>query len=132
MAVGLAAGQANAILDALCSSIAYSDPAGFFIKLHTGDPGAAGAGNAAGETTRQDASAAFAAASGGAITTDAAITWTNVSTTETLSHISFWSASVAGTFLGSDALDVARAVTAGDTFTIAAGDLDLSITAIAA
>jgi hypothetical protein len=46
--------------------------------------------------------------------------------------VSFWSAATVGTFLGSDALDVAKAVIAGDTFTIATGDLDLNITAIAA
>ena len=130
MAVGLASGQANAILDALCRSVAYSDPAEFWVKLHTGDPGAAGASNAAGETTRKQAT--FSAASGGAITTSASLDWTAVSTSETYSHVSFWSASAAGTFLGSDALDTPRAVTAGDNFSIAAGDLDLSLTPIAA
>jgi hypothetical protein len=130
MAVGLASGQANAILDALCRSVAYSDPAEFWVKLHTGDPGSAGTSNAATETTRKQAT--FSAASGGAITTSGALDWTNVSTTETYSHVSFWSASSAGTFLGSDALDTSRSVTAGDNFTIAAGDLDLSITPIAA
>lgn len=129
MATGLASGQADAILDALCRSVAYSDPAGFFVKLHTGDPGAAGASNAAGETTRQ--SVTFSAASGGAITNSAAVTWTNVSTTETISHVSFWSASTAGTFLGSDALNSSRSLTAGDTFEIAIGDLDISLGAIA-
>ena len=130
MPVGLASGQANAILDALCRSVAYSDPLEFWVKLHIGDPGAAGASNAAGETTRKQAT--FSAASGGAITTSADLAWTAVSTTETYSHVSFWSASAAGTFLGSDALDTNRSVTAGDNFTIAAGDLDLSITPIAA
>lgn len=129
MATGLASGQADAILDALCRSVAYSDPAGFFVKLHTGDPGAAGASNAAGETTRQ--SVTFSAASGGAITNSAAVTWTNVSTTETISHVSFWSANAAGTFLGSDALNSSRSLTAGDTFEIAIGDLDISLGAIA-
>lgn len=130
MAVGLAAGQADAILDALCRSVAYSDPAGFFLKLHTGDPGAAGTSNAAGETTRQ--SVTFSAASGGAITNSADVAWTNVSTTETYSHWSAWSASTGGTFLCSDALNVAKAVTAGDNFTIPTGDLDIDITVIAA
>ena len=46
--------------------------------------------------------------------------------------MSFWSATAAGTFLGSDALNTSRSLTAGDTFKIAIGDLDLSITAIAA
>lgn len=130
MATGLAAATANSWLDALCRSVTYTEPAAFYVKLHTGDPGAAGANNAAGETTRQTVT--FSAASGGAITNSAAVTWTSVSTSETYSHVSFWDASTAGTFLGSDGLAVSRAVTAGDTFEIAIGDLDLSITAIAA
>lgn len=130
MATGIASGQANAILDAYCRSVAYSDPASFNVKLHTGDPGAAGTSNAAGETTRK--AVTFSAASGGAITNSAAITWTSVAATETLSHLSFWSDISAGTFLGSDALNVARAVTAGDTFEIAIGDLDITLGAVAA
>ncbi len=130
MAVGLASGVANAWLDAICNATNYTAPAGFFVKLHLGDPGAAGASNPAANTTRQSAS--MAVASGGAITSDAAVTWLSVSTTETYSHVSFWSAAAAGTFLGSDDLAVARAVTAGDTFTIAIGDLDITLTAIAA
>jgi hypothetical protein len=130
MAVGLAVGQANAILDALCRSVAWVEPISFNVKLHIGDPGAAGTANPAGETTRK--AATFSAAASGAITTSADLAWTNVSTTETYSHISFWSDIAAGTFLGSDALNVAKAVTAGDNFTIPAGDLDIDITIIAA
>lgn len=130
MAVGIAAAIANSWLDGLGNSTTWTEPVAFYVQLHTADPGAAGTTSVAGETDRQQAS--FSAASGGAITTDAALTWTSVSTTETYSHVSFWDASTNGTFLGSDALEVSRAVTAGDTFTIAAGDLDLSITAIAA
>lgn len=130
MAVGLAAGVANSILDALCRSVAWTEPANFFVKLHTGDPGASGTANAAGETDRVEA--IFSAASGGAITNSSAVTWTAVSNTETYTHVSFWSASSAGTFLGSDDLAAAKSVDAGDDFTIPAGDLDLNITPIAA
>lgn len=130
MATGIAAAIANSWLDGLCRSVTWTEPVAFYVKLHTGDPGAAGANNAAGETTRQ--AVTFSAASAGAITNSAAVTWTNVSTSETYSHVSFWDAAAAGTFLGSDGLAVSRAVTAGDTFEIAIGDLDLSITAIAA
>lgn len=130
MAVGLASAIANSILDAYCRSVTWTEPAAFYVKLHIGDPGAAGANNAAAETTRK--AATFSAAASGAITTSADITWTNVAATETLSHVSFWDASTAGTFLGSDALNASKAVTAGDTFTIAAGDLDLDLTPIAA
>ena len=69
-----------------------------------------------------------AAASTGAISNTAAVEWTNVSTTETYTHVSFWTASSAGTFLGSDDLSSSAAVTAGDTFRIPTGDLDLTIT----
>ncbi len=74
----------------------------------------------------------MAAASGGASASSADVTWTNVSTSETYSHVSFWSAAAAGTFLGSDDLAVARAVTAGDTFTITSGSITLAFTPIAA
>lgn len=130
MAVGIASGQADAILDALCRSVAYSDPAGFFLKLHTGDPGAAGASNAAANTTRQ--AVTFSASSGGAITNSAAVTWLAVPNAETYSHLSWWSASVAGTFLGSDDLATPKVMQVGDDFEIAIGDVDITLGTIAA
>jgi hypothetical protein len=130
MATGLASGVANSILDSLCRNVSWTAPAAFWVKLHTGDPGAAGASNAAGNTTRVQAT--FSAASGGAITTSGDVAWTSVSTAETYSHVSFWTASAAGTFLGSDDLATARTVAVGDNFTIVAGDLDLALTPIAA
>jgi len=129
MAVGLAAATLNALLDVVCRSVAY-DVTAFYVKLHTGDPGAAGTSNAAGETTRKLAT--FSAASGGAITTSAALAWTNVPAAETISHVSFWDASSGGTFLGSDDLATPRLLAIGDTFTISAGDVDLSISPVAA
>jgi hypothetical protein len=76
--------------------------------------------------------ATFSAASGGSCTTSGALSWTNVPNAETYSHVSFWDASTAGNFLGSDDLAVARAVAVGDNFTIAAGSLTLTLTPIAA
>lgn len=130
MAVGLASGIADAVLDALCRSVAWSEPAAVWIKLHTGDPGSAGTANAAGETTRKQAT--FSASSGGAITTSADLAWTNVSTAETYSHWSAWDANAAGNFLMSDDLTTPRTVAIGDNFTISAGDLDISLTPVAA
>jgi hypothetical protein len=132
MATGIAVGEANKILDALCRSVAYVDPAGFFLKLHTADPGSAGTTAPAGETTRK--AVTFSAASGGAITNSAAVTWTSVSTTETVSHWSAWDTvgPAGGTFLFSDNLTTPRALTAGDTFEIPIGDLDIDVTVLAA
>jgi hypothetical protein len=130
MTTGISTTVANAILNALCKSSAWSEPAEFWVKLHTADPGDDGTTAAASNTTRMEGT--FSAASGGAITNSADLAWVSVSQTETYSHVSFWDASTAGAFLGSDALETARGVTAGDNFTISAGDLDLSITPIAA
>lgn len=130
MTVGLKDTILNAWLDGLCSSTTWTEPVAFYVKLHTADPGAAGTTAPAGETTRKTCT--FAAASGGAITSTSDLAWTNVSTAETYSHISFWDADTAGNFLGSAALTASKTVAIGDNFTIPTGDLDLSITPVAA
>lgn len=127
MATGLAAALANSILDAIGNAANLTAPTAFWVKLHTGDPGASGASNAAGETTRKQIS--FGAASGGAMSNDAAVSWTSYPNgTDVLTHVSFWDASTAGTFLGSDALASTRSPASGDTVTLAIGDLDFTLT----
>lgn len=98
-------------------------PTTVYIKLHTGDAGEDGTANAATNTSRQSAS--WAAASSGSIATNATISWTNVSTTETYSHWSMWDNSTAGNCLWTGALSSSAAVTAGDTFQITALTLSL-------
>ncbi len=123
----IAEGERNKMLDALCGRAAYSASAAVYAQLHTGDPGAAGTSNVATETTRQAVTFGSAAASG-AISNTAQVQWTSLAATETISHISLWTASSAGTFLGSDDLASAQNVNAGGTLTIAVGDLDLTVT----
>jgi hypothetical protein len=127
--VGLAVAEANALLAAQFQGVAYASP-GVWIKLHVGDPGAAGTANPAGNTVRADGSGCFGTDPvGGVITNDADIgttEWASVSTSETYTHVSRWSASTAGAFLGSGTITTA-AVTAGDPFTIPAGDLTATI-----
>lgn len=122
-----AVGERNKMLDAVVGRTTYTANAAFCAKLHLGDPGAAGTSNPAVETTRQTVTFG-SAASTGAISNTVAVEWTAVSTTETYTHVSFWTATSAGTFLGSDDLSSSAAVTAGDTFRIPIGDLDLTIT----
>lgn len=131
MALGLASGIAQAMLNALCRSVAWTEPAAFYIKLHTGDPGADGTANPFGDATRKEATFSAAAADG-TITTSADINWTNVTAAGTVSHVSFWDASSGGAFLGSDDLATSRVLAIGDNFTILAGDVDLSLSPIAA
>lgn len=116
----------NAMLDAYASGTDYGGNASVYVKLHLGDPGAAGTNNAATETTRQLVS--WAAASAGSKASNADTEWTSVSTTETYTHVSFWTASSGGTFLGSDDLSASAAMTAGQTFRIPSGSLTLSLT----
>jgi hypothetical protein len=101
-----------------------------YAKLHIGDPGAAGAGNAAvGSTTRVVFT--FAAPSGNAIAmTGTSPVWTNGGTSETLSHISVWDAITVGNFGFSAALTASQAWASGNTFTLTS--LTLSLTPIAA
>jgi hypothetical protein len=104
--------------------------AGLYVKLHTADPGSAGAtAAAAGSTTR--VACTQAASSGGAIALNGtAPVWTNGGTSETLTHISVWDASTAGNFLYSAVLTAPQAWVSGNTFTL--NTLGASITPLAA
>jgi hypothetical protein len=114
----------NAMLDALYNNIALQKSARY-LKLHIGDPGEDGLNNAAAETTRK--SITGAAASGGVFTSVNDLVWTNVAATETYSHASIWDASTAGNCLWVGALAAAKAVNAGDTFTIPIGSLTVTL-----
>jgi hypothetical protein len=124
MAHGLSAYLCNSWLDALANNTSYA-VAQVYIKLHTGDPGAAGTANAATETTRKAAS--FGAASAGAITSDADISWTNIAGSQDASHFTAWDNISAGNFLFSGTI-TANPYTAGDTYTISSGNLSASLT----
>lgn len=123
MALGLAAASINTSLDTI-----FGTSSNVFVKLHLGDPGAAGTANAAVNTTRAAVQFAAAASSSKASNSDAA--WTSVSTTETYTHISIWTLSSGGTFLGSGTVS-GGAVTAGNDFKIASGSLTASISGAA-
>ena len=124
MAHGLSAYLCNAFLDALGNATSFS-VAVPYIKLHTGDPGAAGTANPATETTRKSVS--FGAASAGAITSDADISWTNISGSQDATHFTAWDSLTAGNFLFSGTI-TANPYTAGDTYTISSGNLSASLT----
>jgi hypothetical protein len=124
MATGISSYLANAWLDALGNATAFSVTTPY-VKLHVGDPGANGTANPATETTRKSVS--FAAASGGSIASDAAVTWTNISGSEDATHFTTWDNVSAGNFLFSGTI-TGNPYTAGDTYTIASGNLTASLT----
>lgn len=120
MTVGVStANVANPWLDCIRSGGATRTVvAGTYVKLHTGDPGAAGATNAAAGDTTRKAMTQAAAAGGSMALNGTAPVWTNGGTSETISHISVWDASTAGNFLYSVALTASQAWASGNTFTL--------------
>ena len=124
MAVGLSNYLCNSFLNALGNNTSYAVTQ-VYIKLHVGDPGSAATANAATETTRKSVS--FAAASAGAIASDADISWTNISGSQDATHFSSWDSLSAGNFLFSGTI-TGNAYTAGDTYTISSGNLSASLT----
>lgn len=100
--------------------------ANVYAKLHIGDPGEAGTSNAATETTRKSITFNAAATPAGTMTNSNALTWTNVAGSEDYTHISLWDNVSAGNCLYTGTV-TANAVTAGDTFEIAAGQLTVSL-----
>lgn len=131
MTVGFSAtGVLNGWLNALRANADYTKPAANYVQIHTADPGAAGTTSiSVGSTTRS--ALTQAAASGGSISiTGTSPSWTNGGTSETITHISVWSASTAGTFLYSVALSASKAWASGDTLTL--NTCTVSLTPVAA
>ena len=124
MATGLSTYLCNSFLNALGNNTSYAVTQ-VYVKLHVGDPGSAATANAATETTRKSVS--FAAASAGAIASDADISWTNISGSQDATHFSAWDSLTAGNFLFSGTI-TGNAYTAGDTYTITSGNLSASLT----
>ena len=96
-----------------------------YVSLHTADPGETGASEATGGSYARQ-SAAFDAASAGATANSAIIDFT-LMPAATITHVGIWDASTSGNFLWGGALAASKTTNSGDTFRIAAGDLDVSL-----
>lgn len=124
MATGISDYLADALLDSVGNNTSFA-VATVYVKLHVGDPSGTGTANPAVEVTRKAVS--FAAASSGSLSSDAAVTWTNIAGSEDATFFTAWDAATSGNFLFSGTI-TANPYTAGDTFTIASGDLTVSLT----
>ena len=125
MTAGLEATHANALLNIYRGTTVTGITV--YVKLHTGDPGSAGASNASAVTTRN--AVTFAAAAAGSMSLSSLASY-SMTATETISHISLWDASTAGNFIRSAALSSSKNVTSGDTLSFTT--LTLAYTPIAA
>lgn len=116
MTAGISATQAASLLNVLrnTASPAIATP---FVQLHTGDPGSAGTANVANASTRN--AITWNAPSGGSMTLNTLSAFTGT-TSETISHVSVWSASSAGTFYESWALTSSVPIILGSSLTFSA------------
>lgn len=132
MALGFAVAFANEILNHAFRGVAFTPETAYYVKLHIGDPGAAGTANAAAMTTRKVATFG-SAPSGGNLSNTSILAWddTEINASETWTHASLWSAATAGTFKMSGTLPVAKAVTTDVSASIAVGDIDIALTVAA-
>lgn len=133
MATGLIAATANSILNYVIRGTAYTQPGTtWYVKLHIGDPGAAGTANPASNTTRVLATFG-SSASGGVLSNTAAVSWTEAEVTaaETYSHFSLWSAATSGTCIWTGTLSSPKAVTGDASVSFPIGDLDLTFSVAA-
>lgn len=117
---------ANKVLNHMLRAVASTAPAGNFTKLHTGDPGSAATANASSVTTRP--SLTYSAASSGACASSNTPSWASWAGTspETVTDISVWDASTAGTFLYSIQLTASKTVQTGDTLTLTSASVSLA------
>ena len=129
MTVGLSAvNTADKLLNTIGRTGTTFTAGSLYVKLHTADPGASGTTAASAVTTRY--ACTFSASSAGSMAlTSMGGTW-SMTATETISHISLWDASTAGTFLWSVALTASKSVVSGDTLSLTS--LTLAFTPIAA
>lgn len=119
LAPALVSGWLNTLRTTGNGGAAYSAVAGTYVQLHTGDPGAAGTSNiSVGSTTRNSFVFSSSSSGSGLSLSTPPSAWTNGGTSETLTHISVWTAASAGSFVVSVALTTPKAWASADQFNL--------------
>lgn len=119
----------NALLEHLLNNVALTSPTDVYVALFTSDSGELEAGTLTNEVSggsyaRQ--TAAFDAAASGATQNSGAVSFTDMPAV-TVSHVAIMDAATAGNVLFHGALAASKTLNSGDTFTIATGDLDVTM-----
>lgn len=124
MADGISLYLADKWLNML-GAVAFTAPTNVYLKLHTGAPGSAGTTYASAVTTRNVLTV------GSATTNTVSMTVGNFSmtTSETISDVSFWDASTAGNFLWSAPLTTPVPVINGSTLSFSSISIGFTATA---
>ena len=96
-----------------------------YVSLHDDDPGDSGDNEITGGSYARQA-VTLTQPSGGASESVADVEFTDLPAV-TLTHVGLWDAATNGNFLWGGPLTQSKAVDAGDSFVVLAGDLDLEI-----
>jgi hypothetical protein len=115
---GLVNAGKNLLLDGLGSGVT-------FVTLHTADPGVSGSAEISASPYARK-SVAWAAAASGSVSSASTIVF-DIPGSTTINHLGYWSASSAGTFYGSRALDTEQTYATPGTYTIASGNITETI-----
>lgn len=119
----------NALLNHILRNTAYSSPTTVYLALFTSDPGEA-PGSPSGEVVGfgyQRQACAFDAASGGATANTATKQFTaSGGDWGAITHWALYDAQVDGNMLIHGSWNTSRTINDGDTFQVAAGDLDIT------
>lgn len=118
----------DALLDHVLGNTAFTQPASVEVALFTSDSGDLESNSVANEVdggsySRQTAT--FGAASGGSASNDADISFTDMPA-ETVTHVAVMDGSSDDVLFHGE-LTASKTLNAGDTFTIATGDLDITL-----
>lgn len=121
------------LLDHVFGAAAYTAPVTLYVALYTADPSDAGGGTevaavdyARKAVTNNDTN--FPAAAAGAKSNGAAITWdAATSAWGTVIAVGIFDAATDGNLLAWSDLAIDKAISSGDTATIAIGDLDITL-----
>ena len=111
-------------------TLGYSDIGSFvsqmYLALHTADPTDAGSGTEV-DVARQAISFATASGTSGSVASTDAQSFTSMPSGETVTHIGIWDHLSAGNLLFHTGVTASKAVASGDTITVAAAAITITL-----
>lgn len=118
----------NAVLNYVLRDTADWAPTAVYLALHTADPAEDGSGAevSGGSYARQAITFNAAHATNGTIDNSSDEEFTNMPAC-TVTHIGIWDHATAGNLLFYGAVSASKTVTSGDTISLAAGSLDITL-----
>lgn len=115
----------NELLDTALAVGAYSTT-NVYVSLHTADPGETGTNEVTGGSYARQGPTTFSAAAAGATSNTAQLDFTSMPAV-TVTHVGLFDALTGVNFLWGGALTASKVLNGGDTFRIAATDLDVTL-----